>query len=80
MFELDGGGTGIVHADFYRPDKTATHGDDRLRVAGTQGVVEVRAGRCLLLANDGAEQDLTESVPSRPMHAEFIQFGADHDG
>jgi predicted dehydrogenase len=72
MFELDGGATGIVHADFYRPDKTATHGDDRLRVAGTQGVVEVRGGRCLLLASDGSEQDLTESVPSRPMHAELL--------
>src|SRR4029078_4948767 len=32
IFELEGGGSGIVHADYYRPDKAPTHGDDRLRV------------------------------------------------
>jgi predicted dehydrogenase len=72
MFELDGGATGIVHADYYRPDKTAAHGDDRLRVAGTRGIVEVRGGRCLLLGESGAEEDLTESVQPRPMHAELL--------
>jgi predicted dehydrogenase len=72
LMELEGGGTGIAHADFYRPDKTPTHGDDRLRVAGPRGVVEVRGGRCLLLGEDGAERDVTDSVPSRPMHAELI--------
>jgi predicted dehydrogenase len=72
MFELDGGATGIVHADYYRPDKTATHGDDRLRVAGTKGIIEVRAGRCLLLGASGAEEDLTESVQPPPMHAELL--------
>jgi predicted dehydrogenase len=72
MFELDGGATGIVHADYYRPDKMATHGDDRLRVAGTKGVVEVRAGRCVLLSADGAEEDLTDSVQPLPMHAELL--------
>ena len=72
LFELEGGGTGIVHADYYRPDKTPTHGDDRLRVAGTRGVVEVRAGRCTLLGDDGVEQDITDAVQARPMHAELI--------
>lgn len=70
--ELDGGGTGIVHADFYRPDKASTHGDDRLRVAGTRGVVEVRGGVCTLIGEDGIERDITDSVAVRPMHAELI--------
>jgi predicted dehydrogenase len=72
IFELEGGGSGIVHADYYRPEKTPTHGDDRLRVAGTRGVVEVRAGRCTLLGEDGIEVDITDSVPGRPMHAELL--------
>ena len=81
MFELDGGGTGIVHADYYRPDKMATHGDDRLRVAGTKGIVEVRAGRCVLLSADGAEEDLTDTIQPLPMHAELLAAirGESHD-
>jgi len=72
MMELEGGGTALVHADFYRPEKARTHGDDRLRVAGPKGVVEVRGGVCMLIGEDGDEQDITESVPSRPIHAELI--------
>jgi predicted dehydrogenase len=72
MMELEGGGTGLVHADYYRPENAPTHGDDRLRVAGTKGVVEVRAGRCLLIGADAGEQDITEQVQTRPMHTELI--------
>ena len=72
IFELEGGGTGIVHADYFRPEKTPTHGDDRLRVAGTRGIVEVRAGRCMLLGEDGVEVDITDSVPERKMHRELL--------
>jgi predicted dehydrogenase len=39
MFVLSNGGTAIVHADFLRPVAAATHGDDRLRVAGSEGVL-----------------------------------------
>src|SRR5439155_13084755 len=72
LLELEGGGSGVVHADYYRPDKTPTHGDDRLRVAGLRGIVEVREGRCVLLGEDGVEQDITDSVPARPMHVELL--------
>ena len=72
LLELEGDGTGVVHADYYRPDKTPTHGDDRLRVAGTKGVVEVREGQCLLLGEDGVEQDITDTVKARPMHVELL--------
>lgn len=70
--ELEGGGTGIVHADYYRPDKASTHGDDRLRVAGPKGVVEVRGGICMLIGEDGTERDITDSVTVRPMHTELL--------
>jgi predicted dehydrogenase len=38
---LSGGGSASVHLDFLRPATAPTHGDDRLRVAGTEGVIEV---------------------------------------
>lgn len=72
LLELEGGLTGVAHADYFRPDKTPTHGDDRLRVAGSEGVIEVRAGRCVLLAGDGQEHDLTDTARPQPIHAELL--------
>lgn len=46
--EMDSGATALVHADYLRPKGAQTHGDDRLRVAGTAGVIEVREGMCQL--------------------------------
>ncbi len=71
LFELEGGATGIVHADYLRPPSAPTHGDDRLRVAGTKGVVEVRDGRCLFIGPDG-EKDLTDTVQTEPIHLELM--------
>ncbi len=39
-FRLDNGGTASLHMDFCRPDAATSHGDDRLRIAGTKGVAE----------------------------------------
>jgi len=67
LAELENGGTGIVHADFLRPDKSPEHGDDRLRVAGSRGVVEVRGQRTQLIDADGVTRDITDlagAVPS----------------
>ena len=72
LFELENGGNAVVHADFLRPSGAPTHGDDRLRLAGSLGVVEVRADRCLLLSGDAPEEDITDSVTVRPPHFELL--------
>lgn len=72
MFELDNGGTALVHADFLRPAKALTHGDDRLRLAGSQGLIEVRDGRCVLTTHDSEPHDLTASLKVEPIHREFL--------
>lgn len=64
LLELEGGGSGVVHADFLRPAKASTHGDDRLRVIGSGGVVEVRDGRCTLITHDHPERDITSEATS----------------
>ena len=71
LFELEGGATGIVHADYLRPAAAPTHGDDRVRIAGTTGVLEVRGGRCTIINAEG-ERDVTESVTVRPIHLELL--------
>lgn len=72
ILQLENGGTGIVHADFLRPQQAPTHGDDRLRVAGSKGVLEVRDRRCMLITHDTAEKDITESVEVQPIHREML--------
>jgi len=73
LFALAGGGTGIVHADFLRPAQAATHGDDRLRLAGSRGVLEVQNGRCLLTTHTQPVRDITPPTPALPMHQEMLR-------
>ena len=43
VFKLDNGGVATMHLDYLRPRKAPSHGDDRLRLIGTAGVVEYQA-------------------------------------
>lgn len=72
LFEMNGGGTAIVHADYFRPTAAASHGDDRLRLAGSKGILEIRDGRCLLTTTDEPEHDITASATPRPMHEQLL--------
>lgn len=41
LFRFENGGTAMINLDYLRPSTASTHGDDRLRIAGTEGIVEV---------------------------------------
>ena len=41
LFKLANGGQAVITIDFLRPEKASTHADDRLRVAGSKGVIEM---------------------------------------
>ena len=49
MFRFDNGALGSLRMDYLRSQKARTHGDDRLRVAGTRGIVEYDQDRGLVL-------------------------------
>lgn len=49
VFRLDNNGVAVMRTDFLRPASAPTHGDDRLRIAGTEGVVEYQAQTGLTL-------------------------------
>ncbi len=49
LFEMERDILATATLDYLRPDQAPTHGDDRLRIAGTQGVIEVRHGQCRLI-------------------------------
>ncbi len=55
---------GSVSLDYLRPSTAPTHGDDRIRVAGTEGVVEVREGQALII--NGRRDGVQTLKPGRP--------------
>ncbi len=63
MLELSGGGSGLVHADFLRPAAAASHGDDRCRVMGSTGQIEIRGPQCLLTTAAAPETDIAANEP-----------------
>lgn len=60
LFRFNNGGTAIVNLDYLRPSTAPTHGDDRLRIAGTEGVIEVTdcGTRTHLIREGEAPRDL----------------------
>ena len=72
LVALSGGGTAVAHADFLRANPEISHGDDRLRVAGTRGIVEVRDGRCRLMTAAHHDKDITDETIVQPMHVELL--------
>lgn len=41
LFMLSNGGTAMINFDYLRPESAPSHGDDRLRIAGSEGVLEI---------------------------------------
>ncbi len=56
LFTMTRGVPCVISADFLRPAGAASHGDDRLRVTGTAGVIEVRGESVTLTSPTGEQQ------------------------
>lgn len=73
QFKLENEILASVSVDYFRPQTAGTHGDDRIRVVGTQGVVEARAGKVFLI---NADQPGEREVPvacDRQVFSDFIE-------
>ncbi len=49
---------GTISADFLRAKNTSGHGDDQLRIAGDEGVIEVKYGKAILESHKSKPQEL----------------------
>jgi len=56
QLQLEGGILASVSADFFRPEGAPTHGDDRIRIVGTEGIVEYAAGVVTKTDKNGVTQ------------------------
>ena len=57
------GATVSVRLDYCRPQTAATHGDDRIRLAGTEGVIEVINGEVKVITSRDKEYPLPHAKP-----------------
>ena len=74
LLRMNNGASASVRLDYLRPMTAPTHGDDRIRFAGPEGVIESRQGESelLLITSDKAPH----RVPVEPTKNLFEEFVA----
>jgi predicted dehydrogenase len=73
MFRFDNGALGSLRMDYLRSQKAATHGDDRLRVAGTRGIAEYDQDRGLvLMTSERAPAKVTELPAAGSVFVDYL--------
>ena len=70
LYTLGNGILGSVSMDYLRPDNADTHGDDRVRLVGTRGIIEVQAGKVFL----ASEEKMFQEMPLQKPGNIFIDF------
>jgi len=58
LLQWENGGSATARLDYLRPAAAPTHGDDRLRVAGAEGVIEAQGGRLTLVTQGEGPREL----------------------
>lgn len=74
-FEMTNEVMATVNIDYLRPTQAPTHGDDRIRIAGTEGVIEVRDGKVYLVNESQRERGMQELplAESESIFADFVR-------
>lgn len=73
IFEMDNGGAAALRMDYFRPATAATHGDDRLRLAGTKGVAEYMAATGVTLIPAVGKPETVADLPAeRQLFPEYL--------
>ena len=73
IFRLDNGGTATLRMDYLRPASVSGHGDDRLRLAGTKGIVEYREDSGVTVLGANGKRTLDKLPPRGSVFADFLQ-------
>lgn len=72
LFKLDNGGVAMLRMDYLRPETAPTHGDDRMRLAGTKGVVEYQGATGVTVISSDREPRVVKDLP--PGGSVFLDF------
>ncbi len=72
-FKLDNGGVALLRLDYLRPKNATSHGDDRLRLAGTKGIAEYMEATGATVVSDSRKPRRLASLPrERSLFSEFL--------
>jgi predicted dehydrogenase len=74
VFRLDNGGTATLRMDYLRPQVLPRHGDDRLRVAGTKGIVEYREDSGVVILNAKGQRTLATLPEKGSVFADYLRW------
>jgi predicted dehydrogenase len=72
IFKLDNGGVALLRMDYLRPQAATTHGDDRMRLAGTKGIAEYMAATGVTLMSNTRKQEVIKDLPEGG--SVFVEF------
>jgi len=72
IFRLDNGGTATLRMDYLRPAAVEGHGDDRLRLAGTRGIVEYREDSGVTVISGSGRRTLLTLPQRGSVFADFV--------
>ena len=72
-FTLTNGVFASVSIDYFRPANASAHGDDRVRVVGTGGVIEVRGGEVFLINSETKGEETLTTACDRQIFHDFVE-------
>lgn len=70
QFRMEDGVMASVNIDYCRPAAAPTHADDRLRIVGTQGVIEVRRDKYTVITQDEVRE--FDPMPAPKLAVDFL--------
>ena len=73
VLQLDNGGVATLRIDYLRPETAPSHEDDRLRLAGTKGILEYQASSGLtLMTVDTPPKAITEMPQTGSLFIDYL--------
>jgi predicted dehydrogenase len=79
LLRYSNGGSATARLDYLRPERAPTHGDDRLRIAGSEGIVEaVGNEEELSLMNGKGSPQRIKPEPTSNLFVDFVQAIREH--
>ncbi|HSB14733.1 MAG TPA: Gfo/Idh/MocA family oxidoreductase [Bryobacteraceae bacterium] len=72
LFRMDNGGAATLRMDYLRPETAPSHGDDRLRLAGTKGIAEYYNTGGVTLVSSGRKLEEIRELPAEG--SVFVDF------
>lgn len=79
LFKMTNDVIATVTADMFRPSSAKTHGDDRVRLVGTAGIIEITDGEVSLLSDGSGGRTVLQNLPPRDIFDEFLESLSDSE-